>query len=148
MLTCTFENSNVAHLRHVIVDAIVLRGSELLMVKRAASLSEGGKWGLIGGYFERDETLEECVRREVLEETGYTLGELKLLTIRDNPNRRNEDRQNVAFVYICQVGKLVGTPDWESDEVKWWPLSDLPPREQIAFDHTDDIDLYLTQKKA
>ncbi len=32
-----------------------------------------GKWIGVGGHFEKDESPEECVLREVKEETGYTL---------------------------------------------------------------------------
>ena len=32
-----------------------------------------GKWIGVGGHFEADESPEECLLREVKEETGYTL---------------------------------------------------------------------------
>ncbi len=35
------------------------------------------KWIAIGGKFEENESPEECNRREVLEETGLTLGETR-----------------------------------------------------------------------
>ena len=37
-----------------------------------------GKWIGVGGHFEQDESPDECVRREVLEETGLTLSSLSL----------------------------------------------------------------------
>jgi len=39
------------------------------------------KWIGIGGGFEEDESPEDCIRREALEETGLTLGELKLRAV-------------------------------------------------------------------
>lgn len=44
MIKCKFENGNEASLRHVCVDAIVLQDNKLLLVKRASTLLEGGKW--------------------------------------------------------------------------------------------------------
>lgn len=146
MLKCVFENGNEASLRHAVVDTIVLRGEEILLVKRAASLIEGGKWGLVGGYVERDETLAQAVSREVLEETGYSVTHPQLLTIRDNPDRPNEDRQNIAFVFVCEAGEKVGDADAESEEQKWFSLSDLPNAAQFAFDHFQDVELYLESK--
>jgi 8-oxo-dGTP diphosphatase len=85
--------------------------------------------------------------REILEETGWTIKDLTLLTIIDDPNRPGEDRQNVSFVYFAKAVTKTGEPDWESDEVRWYPLDNLPPKEQIAFDHADDIELYKTYLK-
>ena len=41
-------------------------------VKKAADVN-GGKWVGVGGHFEEGETAEDCVLREVREETGLTL---------------------------------------------------------------------------
>ena len=41
-------------------------------VKKKNDINEG-KWIGVGGHFEADESPEECVLREVKEETGYTL---------------------------------------------------------------------------
>src|SRR5580704_6178164 len=100
MITCTFENGNTSSLRHVVLDAIVVRDNKVLLTKRAKSLLEGGKWGLLGGYMERDETLDEAVRREILEESGYQLAETTLIRINGSPRQRGEDRQNIQFLFI------------------------------------------------
>ena len=96
MLTCIFENGERASLRHAVVDALVLDKQKILLVKRAKKLLEGGKWALIGGFVGRDENLKQAVAREVMEESGYKVKNITLLTIRDNPNRPKEDRQNIA----------------------------------------------------
>lgn len=112
------------------------------MVKRTGKLLEGGKWALAGGYVERDETLIQATEREILEETGWKIIDITLLSIIGTPNRPNEDRQNISFVYFCTATEKVGEPDWESDDQQWFALSALPPKEQIAFDHADNIALY------
>ena len=149
MLRCTFENGGKGSLRHVIVDALVLNGkNEILLVKRAkGKLLEGGKWAIVGGFVERDETTEQAVRREVLEETGWEINNIKLLRIIDNPNRPNEDRQNIAFAYVCAAVRKTGEADQESSEQKWFKLTDLPEKAQFAFDHFEDIEFYLKKRK-
>ena len=78
-----------------------------------------------------------------MEETGYQVSELKLMRIKDNPDRKGETRQNISFVHTCLAGKQTGEPDDESSEQKWFPPDRLPPKQEMAFDHYDDIQIYL-----
>lgn len=142
MITCLFENGHHAALRHVVVDNLVLERDRILLVKRAPRLIEGGKWGLVGGFVERDETIRQAAAREILEETGYEVTDMTLFRIIDGPNRQGEDRQNVAFVHLCTAGRQTGAPDQESTEVRWFPLSALPEERAFAFDHYGNIRLY------
>lgn len=146
MILCTFEDGGKATLRHVVIDSIIIKNNKLLMVKRSGNLVQGGKWALIGGFVDRDETAEKAVAREVFEETGYKLKNIKFFTIIDIPNRKNEDRQNIAFVYVCKAGEKEGEPDNESTEQKWFNFKSLPEEEEIAFDHFQTINLYLKYK--
>lgn len=148
MLTCTFEDGGTGSLRHVVVDALVLQDNKILLVKRSKKLLlEGGKWGDVGGFMDKDETAKQAAEREILEETGYRVKDLTLLTIRDNPDRPKEDRQNISFVFFCTATEKVGEGDWESTEEKWFALDDLPPENEIAFDHYENIKLYLRYLK-
>jgi ADP-ribose pyrophosphatase YjhB (NUDIX family) len=61
-----------------------------------------GKWGLIGGALEIGESLEECVRREVREETRLELTKLELLGTFSHPSRIIERYDGVVqSVTIC-----------------------------------------------
>ena len=149
MITCTFENNNIASpgLRHVTVNAIVVRDGQVLMGLRAPvnglTMLETGKWALLGGFFGFGENLEAAIKREVMEESGWEIDNLQLFRINDNPNRPKEDRQNVDMIFIAQAVKQVGKPDNEVAELKWFPLDALPPADQIAFDHGEDLAMYL-----
>ena len=147
MIKCTFENGDSAMLRHVCVDTLVIKENKLLLVKRVDKLLEGGKWGVIGGFVERDENIKQAAAREVMEETGYAVSNIQLMTIRDNPDRPHEDRQNIAFVFFCEAGEKIGKPDWESTTQEWFSFDSLPKEEEIAFDHYKNIELYIKFKK-
>lgn len=143
MITCTFEDGGTSLLRHVTVDCIVIKDGKVVLGKRAARLVEGGKWCLLGGYMSRGETLPEAAAREVMEESGWEIENLRLLRIKDFPNRPNDKvRQNVTFVYIADATTQTGEGDWENDEVRWFALDSLPAEESFAFDHFKDIALY------
>lgn len=146
MITCTFEDGHGAALRHVVVHAVVERDGALLLVRRADRLLEGGKWGLPGGFLDRDETLAAGVLRELREETGWTGRVAGLLRINSRPDRPGEDRQNVAFDFVVAPLRRVGDPDDESSAVEWIPIDRLPRLDSLAFDHGDTIRLYLDSR--
>lgn len=144
MITCFFENSkNKSFLRHVTVNALVIKDNQILLGLRGTlngkPITESGKWGLLGGFFGRDEKLIDAVKREVMEESGWEINDLKLFRINDNPNRPNEDRQNVDIIFLASAIKQVGKSDEEVKELKWFDLDKIP---EMAFDHGDSIELY------
>lgn len=147
MINCEFENGNKASLRHVTVDNLVIKGDKILLVKRAKRLLEGGKWALAGGFVDRDETIKEAAAREIMEETGYKVEGITLLRIIDAPSRPNNDRQDITFVHFCKALEKVGVSDDESDRQEWFPLAALPSAGEIAFDHLDNIKLYMDYVK-
>lgn len=149
MLTCTFEDGNKASLRHAIAHALVIKDNQILLIRRAQKLLEGGKWAFPGGFVDRDEILEKAVKREVKEESGWEVDVVSLISIIDNPDRPNDaGRQNIAFNYLCEATQKTGEPDWEVTEQKWFDLDKLPPQEEIAFDHYQVIQSYLKNPKA
>lgn len=50
-------------------------GKELLMVQ--SRQFKGDYYGLVAGFVEAGESLEECLRREVMEETGYSVKNIR-----------------------------------------------------------------------
>ena len=54
MITCSFENGDKTSLRHLTVNAIVIKNDQILLGKRGTfngkPILESGKWGLLGGF--------------------------------------------------------------------------------------------------
>lgn len=146
MITCTFEDGNHVSLRHVVVHAIVEKAGKILLVRRALRLLEGGKWSLPSGFMDRDETANQCIERELLEETGWKGNAGQLFRIITRPDRPHEDRQNVALEYLVTPVERVGTPDDESIDLSWVPVDALPAAEDMAFDHGESLSLYLSYR--
>ena len=63
--------------------AVIMQDQRVLLERRADS----GQWGLVGGGLEVTETLEECLIREVLEETGLVVIQASLLGVFSDPSR-------------------------------------------------------------
>ena len=91
------------------------------------------KWIAIGGKFEENESPEECNRREVLEETGLTLGETRYCGIVTFVSDKCETEYMHIFHTtdflgklkqcdegeLCWVDKkeLYSLPIWEGDKI-------------------------------
>ncbi len=149
MITCKFEDQKAVLLRHVTVDALAIKDNKILLVKRSGkSFREPGKYALPGGFLNRDETLEEGIKREVQEETGFEVLEAKLYKVIDNPNRKGEDTQDVDFAYIIKLGEKVTDHDQEVSGIHWYDLKSLPEEKQFAFDHFQIISDYLASNIA
>ena len=91
---------------------------------------------LPGGIIELDETFEEGLAREVLEETGMIvdMGRLRLLHV-------SESTSYAWMMYGMQID--VAAPDvtlsWEHDQYTWIPVADVIGLElsaQTAFDYS------------
>lgn len=142
MITCTFENGKLASpgLRHVTVGALAYNNKgEVLLVKRSSKYSRPNTWTVPGGFMERDKTITECVLKELKEETGM-VGELgPLFHINDYPDRPNEDRQNVDFIYLVKIESGSFSHDDEITNIQWFDKNNLPEEKDFAFDHKATI---------
>lgn len=104
----------IGHFPLIMVGAGVLITDEqgrLLLGKRA----DNGFWGLPGGAVEPGETTEEAARREALEETGLTVGQMDLFGVFSGPELfytypNGDQVHNVSVVYRCSdfTGDLRG----------------------------------------
>ncbi len=144
MITCEFEDGGKGKLRHVTANAVIVKDGKILLGKRGTfngkPLTEHGKWGLIGGFVGRDENLIQAITREIKEETGLHVTNIQLIHIKDNPDRTNEDRQNIEFVYMAEPFGETGISDEEVSEMRWFTVDNISV--EVAFDHADDIRLY------
>ena len=66
-------------------NVIVTKNSQLLLGKRINTYG-AGSWGLPGGHVDEGESMYECARRELLEETGIQSDNLRLVNITEEPD--------------------------------------------------------------
>ena len=79
-------------------------------------------WGLVSGWVNRGERLEDALRREVDEETGLTVGVGPLFRVR-------KDRLHLAVeaVYLCRLEGGEFRASNEITAIDWRRPDDLPP---------------------
>lgn len=73
------------------VGVVVWRDGRVLLIRRGKP-PRAGSWSLPGGAQELGETVREAARREVREETGLELGELRLVDVVDSIERDDAGR--------------------------------------------------------
>jgi 8-oxo-dGTP diphosphatase len=87
--------------------------------KKANDIHEG-KWNGLGGKFEAGETPEECVIREVYEESGLTIRNPRLCGLLMFPQFKGNDWYVFVFTAAEFGGELIDSPEgrlaWIPDE--------------------------------
>jgi mutator protein MutT len=88
---------------YVGVGAVIVHEGRVVLVKRRFE-PLAGKWSIPGGAVEVGETLEACVAREMLEETGLRVDVGPVIEVFDRIMRDEERRVRYHFVlidYLC-----------------------------------------------
>ena len=96
----------------------------VLVIRR----DDTGHWQPPGGVLELDETFEEGVRREVLEETGITVVVERLTGVYKNVNHGI-----VALVFRCCPVAGTAHPTEEAAEVRWADRGEIETLMAPAF---------------
>ncbi|MBK1789695.1 NUDIX hydrolase [Persicirhabdus sediminis] len=105
---------------------------KVLLIQRDIQPFEG-KWALPGGFIQVGESIDDCARRELEEETGLHDIFLEQLYSYGQPDR--DPREHVITVaYYALVNLIEHAPKAATDarNAAWFSLDDLP---SLAFDH-------------
>lgn len=120
----------------IAVDGIVLKEGKLALVYRK---NEPKGWALPGGFVEYDESLENAVKREVMEETGLKVaikkspGPSQEFSIYDDPERDPRGR-TISVVFVCGVIQGEPVADSDAEKVQFFDLKEAS-RMDLVFDH-------------
>ena len=101
-------------------------GDLTLMLHRNARPDDThyGKWNGLGGKFEPGESPEQCMRREVFEESGLTVEEAELKGVLTFPDFDGE-HDWYAFVYLVTRTSGELGPDPAEGSLRWVPTAEL-----------------------
>lgn len=108
-------------------------------VKKKNDLNQD-KWIGVGGKFEPFESPEDCIRREVLEETGLTL---ETMRYRGIVTFVSETLQITEYMHLFTASDFSGSiAECDEGELVWVPVSDIT---QLPIWEGDRIFLRLLQ---
>ena len=121
--------------------ALIIRDQKILLQRR----TDNGRWGLIGGLLEMNETYEQAALREIREETDLEVRLDSFLGIFHNHHMvwSNGDAAHVvAAVFTASIVRGEPRIDEESYELRFFARDELP--ELFAEDHIAALDAYFS----
>jgi len=123
-------------------DALLIESGRILLIKRGNEPFKG-QWALPGGRLEDNETAEECLVREMEEETGLRVEPVKLIGIYSDLGR--DPRGMISAAYLVKRTGGIQKAGTDAAEAGWFEIAKLPP---LAADHARIIaDALSAQEK-
>lgn len=120
----------------VTADTVVITMEEdpkVLLIQRAAEPYKDC-WAFPGGFMDMDEDTEQCAIRELAEETGLQVTNVKQIGAYSKVDRDPRGR-TITVAYLARIAKAepVSGQD-DAAKAEWFSINNLPP---LAFDHED-----------
>lgn len=107
------------------VSAVIFNDKSQVLIQKRSEQEEvyPGLWGIPGGTVEmKDSSLAEALQREVEEEVGIKIENIKL----EKENIRNKEMYGVAYlVFRANIKSGIPRPCEDTEEVKWINEKDL-----------------------
>jgi len=119
---------------------------KVLLQKRA----DDGKWSYHGGAVELNEAVEDAARREVKEELGIELGELRLFGVYSGADFRHiypngDEVSNIDIVYVCRAYSGTLKPQaGEVEALRFFAPEDIP--ENLSPPIRKPLEAYLAAR--
>lgn len=131
----------------VTADCVVITTEEVPKVLLIQRANEPYKdcWAFPGGFMDMDETTEQCAIRELKEETGLEVTDIKQIGCYSKVDRDPRGRTlTIAYLAIIdEPNEVTGLDD--AAKAEWFSLPALP---QLAFDHEEILNDAIALYKA
>lgn len=116
--------------------------SQLLMVLEGETV-ETQKWSIPTGGLEKGETFEQCVLREIKEETGFTAEILTKLKVKKGVYEHLNIAYEVHYFAVNIIGgeAKIQDPDESILDIAWKPAEEL---RMLPFSYPEDREELLS----
>lgn len=108
------------------VAVLLIQDHKILLGKRRNSHGQGA-WATPGGHLEFGETLEECAKRELIEETGLTAASAKKLWFTNDIHAQEDKHYITIFMLVDAIsGELQNREPDKCESWQWFDCNNLP----------------------
>lgn len=105
---------------------IIVKNGKVLLGKRKNS-GGAGTYGLPGGHLEFNESPEECIKREVLEETNLKIKNIRFITYTNDLFKDTRRHYlNLHFIADYDSGELKNMEPEKCEKWEWVDWNNLP----------------------
>ena len=108
------------------VGVILIKDQKVLCLKRKNAHGDG-TWSFPGGHLESHEEFEDCVKREVEEETGVKVGNIRFAGL-TNDVFEKENKHYITIFMICdwKLGEAQIKEPEKCTDIGWFEWENLP----------------------
>lgn len=116
------------------IGVIILNENKILLGKRISSHNKN-TWQSTGGHLEFGESFEACARREIIEEVGIRVKNVKQITA-TNDLFLKENKHYVTVFMACEYKSGIPKPlePTKCSEWKWFERNRLPENLFLPYD--------------
>lgn len=109
----------------VAVHLFLVRGEDILLLRRFNTSYEDGKYSVIAGHLDGAETVLAAMAREAREKAGIDLVRAEIAGVM---HRRADDGERIDFFITCSEwsGEIRNLEPQKCDELRWTPVGQLP----------------------
>ena len=125
MTTSRFRLPSAVHL-------FLLHGSEVLLLLRHNTGYEDGKYSVIAGHLEGNETIHAAARREAMEEAGIIIQPQDLQVVGVMHRREGDERIDWFLAARKWQNTIRNMEPQKCRHLRWFALDQLPPN-MVAY---------------
>jgi 8-oxo-dGTP diphosphatase len=100
--------------------------SQVLLIHKERPEHQRGKWNGLGGKYEEGESAEECISREVWEESKIKTHVKDWRSVAILRGTREDERWEMDVLATTYIGKISDAQTMTDEEVKWFSTDHFP----------------------
>jgi nucleoside triphosphatase len=115
------------------VSAIIFNPDNKILLCKSHKWND--KYVIPGGHIELGEKMEEALKREILEETGLEIYDIKLISLKESvfSETFHKGKHFIFIDYICKTDSYEVTLNDEAEEYEWVDLQEIDNYELGGF---------------